>query len=90
MYNADPHNTDPDTPNSRAQASHRTAHLILIFANMFWIFLIMWTTWGIGAVMILGVTINHLITRYELALRRQATHADKDDEPDDDPRAPQT
>lgn len=57
-----------------------TANMILVFANVLWIFLAVWSTWGIGAVMVLGAVLNHLITRYETGLRRQAAGLDRQTE----------
>ncbi|MGH1416748.1 MAG: histidinol phosphate aminotransferase [Pelagimonas sp.] len=76
------HDSDPQTP-----VSYRTANLILVFVNLFWVFLVVWSTWGISAVLILGAVLNHLITRYEIGLRRRAADrhaADRDDDRDDD------
>ena len=49
---------------------YTTANLILIFVNMLWIFVWIWSAWGLGAVVILSAFLNHLITRLENARRR--------------------
>lgn len=46
-----------------------TANMILIFVNLLWIFIAIWSAWGLGAVLILGAVLNHLITRVEVARR---------------------
>ncbi len=81
------HDSDPQNP-----VSYRTANLILVFANLLWVLLVIWSTWGIGAVMIIGALLNHLITRYEFGLRRHAAGigdgCDQDSD-DDNPSQPQ-
>lgn len=71
------HDSDPQTP-----VSYRTANLTLVFVNLFWLLLVVWSTLGIGAVMIAGAIGNHLITRYEFAKRRHAAGVNR---PDNDP-----
>lgn len=51
-------------------ADYKSANLVLIFVNVFWIFLVLWSQYGLGAVAILGALLNHLITRLELRLSR--------------------
>lgn len=84
------HDADPRPSGPQVNGSNSVANLILIFANMIWIFLVIWSTWGIGAVMILGAALNHLITRYEFGLRREEAGINAQDDSDDDPRQPQT
>jgi uncharacterized membrane protein YecN with MAPEG domain len=54
-----------------------TANLILMFVNMLWIFVAVWTVWGIGPVLILGAILNHLIHRLEAARRRRDAGMDR-------------
>ncbi|EPX85409.1 hypothetical protein Salmuc_02790 [Salipiger mucosus DSM 16094] len=59
-------------PRSRMPApDYTTANLVLIFVNMLWIFGVIWVQFGLGAVVILGALLNHLITRLEYRLRQQ-------------------
>lgn len=51
---------------------YTTANLVLIFVNLLWIFGVVWSTWGIGAVLVLGAILNHLITRLRIARARRA------------------
>ncbi|MFZ7094032.1 histidinol phosphate aminotransferase [Primorskyibacter sp. 2E233] len=53
------------------------ANLILIFVNLMWIFTAVWSTWGLGPVLILAAILNHLITRLDLHKRRKAPGFDK-------------
>ncbi|SMX42515.1 histidinol phosphate aminotransferase [Maliponia aquimaris] len=48
---------------------YTTANLILIFVNLLWIFLALWSAWGLGPVLILGAFLNHGVTRIEAARR---------------------
>ncbi|MFY0623399.1 MAG: histidinol phosphate aminotransferase [Pelagimonas sp.] len=52
------------------------ANLILIFVNLIWVFVAIWSAWGLGPVVILAAGLNHLITRLEFAKRRRAIGAD--------------
>ena len=47
---------------------YTTANLILVFVNLLWIFGVVWSTLGIGAVILLGWALNLLI--YRLAIWR--------------------
>ncbi|MBN9885845.1 histidinol phosphate aminotransferase [Salipiger abyssi] len=48
-----------------------TPALVFLFINMLWIFAVLWVQWGLGAVLLLGLAVNHLITRLERRLRRR-------------------
>ncbi|MFW2543829.1 histidinol phosphate aminotransferase [Primorskyibacter sp. 2E107] len=50
-----------------------SANLVLIFVNLLWIFAVVWSSWGLGPVLVLGAILNHLITRLECHKRRQAS-----------------
>lgn len=39
------------------------ANMLLVYFNILWIFGVLWSTWGLGAVVVLAVVINHVITR---------------------------
>ncbi|MCT4558326.1 MAG: histidinol phosphate aminotransferase [Pelagimonas sp.] len=39
------------------------ANYLLIFMNLLWIFGVLWSTWGIVAVIIMGLALNHVISR---------------------------
>jgi hypothetical protein len=39
------------------------ANMLLVYFNILWIFGVIWSTWGLGAVVVLAVVINHIITR---------------------------
>jgi hypothetical protein len=54
---------------------YTAANLILIFVNVLWIFGVVWSTWGIGAVVILGLILNHLIGRLSV-VRADRARAD--------------
>ncbi|MDO6586233.1 histidinol phosphate aminotransferase [Salipiger sp. 1_MG-2023] len=41
---------------------YTTSALFFIFINMLWIFGVFWVNWGLEAVAIAGVIVNHLIT----------------------------
>lgn len=47
---------------------YRSASLVLIFINMLWIFGVIWTSWGLPAVMLAGLALNHAITRLDAFL----------------------
>ncbi len=42
---------------------YTNANLVLILVNLFWVFGVVWSTWGIGPVVILGLVLNHMINR---------------------------
>ncbi|SDY89033.1 histidinol phosphate aminotransferase [Citreimonas salinaria] len=42
---------------------YTNANLVLILMNLMWIFGVIWTYWGLFPVVVLGFTLNHLITR---------------------------
>lgn len=47
---------------------YTTSALFFIFINMLWIFGVIWISWGLGAVAITGVILNHLITMLDARL----------------------
>lgn len=47
---------------------YTTSALFFIFVNMLWIFGVLWVSWGLGAVAIAGVGVNHLITMLDTHL----------------------
>ncbi|MGR3375561.1 histidinol phosphate aminotransferase [Salipiger abyssi] len=48
-----------------------TPALVFLFINMLWIFGVLWVQWGLGAVLLAGLAVNHLITRLERRLTRR-------------------
>lgn len=50
---------------------HMTSALFFIFLNMLWIFGVLWVSWGLGAVAIAGVAVNHVITMLDNHLNGQ-------------------
>ncbi|APX23848.1 MAG: histidinol phosphate aminotransferase [Rhodobacteraceae bacterium] len=47
---------------------YTTSALFFIFINMLWIFGVIWISWGLGAVAIIGVILNHLISMLDARL----------------------
>ena len=41
---------------------YTSSPLFFLFINMLWIFGVIWVSWGLGAVALAGVAVNHLIT----------------------------
>ncbi|WP_417209508.1 histidinol phosphate aminotransferase [Antarctobacter sp.] len=56
--------------------NYMTVNMILIFVNLMWVFVVLWSYWGLGIVLILAVFLNHLITRIDLARRRRDAEFD--------------
>jgi hypothetical protein len=54
----------PDQHPKRVE-DYTTANLILIFVNLLWIFGVIWASFGLLPVILLGWGLNHLITRLE-------------------------
>jgi hypothetical protein len=48
---------------------YMTSNMVLIFMNLLWVFIVLWSAWGLGAVLILAALLNHLITRLAHARR---------------------
>lgn len=48
-----------------------TPALVFLFINMLWIFGVVWANWGLGAVALAGLALNHLITRLDRRLARR-------------------
>lgn len=51
--------------------NYMTANLVLIFVNLLWVFVALWTFWGFFPVLLIAVVLNHLITRIDIARRRR-------------------
>ena len=47
---------------------YTSSALFFIFINMLWIFGVIWISWGLGAVAIIGVILNHLISMLDARL----------------------
>lgn len=56
---------------------YMTANMILIFVNMLWIFVALWSYWGLGPVLIVAAVLNHLITRLGDMRRRRDGRFDR-------------
>ncbi|EEX16307.1 MAG: histidinol phosphate aminotransferase [Salipiger thiooxidans] len=56
---------------------YTSSALFFIFINMLWIFGVIWVHWGLGAVAIAGVGVNHLITMLDDRIKRDATAPDR-------------
>ena len=54
--------------------------MFFLFVNLFWVLTTLWSAWGMGAVLVVAAVLNHLITRYDMGLRRRA--AGMDSQPD--------
>ncbi|MBS0125112.1 histidinol phosphate aminotransferase [Thetidibacter halocola] len=61
---------------------YTTANLILIFVNLLWMFGILWSWLGIGAVLVAGAVINHMIARLEAVRARREAAMDRFGKPD--------
>ena len=46
---------------------YTAASLVLLFVNLLWIFGVIWAQFGLLAVMLCGLALNHLISRLEQA-----------------------
>lgn len=55
---------------------YTTANLVLIFMNLLWVFVALWSYLGLGMVLVLAALLNHLITRLDLARRRRESRWD--------------
>lgn len=44
---------------------YTTAALIMMGVNLTWIFFAIWAAWGLVPVLLLGLVLNHAITRFE-------------------------
>ncbi len=44
---------------------YMTANMILVFVNLLWIFVAIWSAWGLLPVVILSFALNHLVTRLD-------------------------
>ncbi len=51
---------------------YTTPALVMIFVNLLWIFGLLWSSWGLSAVLLLAAILNHAITRLELKRRRRS------------------
>ncbi|KUF10353.1 hypothetical protein [Pseudoponticoccus marisrubri] len=52
-------------------ADYTQASLVMLFVNLLWIFVALWSLFGIGPVLILAAVLNHLISRLERLRRRK-------------------
>lgn len=50
---------------------YMTANMILLFVNLLWIFVAIWSAWGLLPILVIGVALNHMITRLELYRRER-------------------
>lgn len=66
-----------DNKYPKAVEDYTTANLVLIFVNLLWIFVAMWSAWGIGPVLIAAAVMNHLITRLKVVRRRREARFDR-------------
>ncbi len=57
--------------------NYMTANMVLIFVNMLWIFVALWSYWGLGPVLIIAALINHLITRLDVLRRSRDDRFDR-------------
>lgn len=48
-----------------------TANMILLFVNLLWIFIAIWSAWGLLPILVIGAVLNHLITRLEYSRRQR-------------------
>ncbi|EIE52869.1 histidinol phosphate aminotransferase [Salipiger aestuarii] len=60
-----------DDRTRQSAPDYSTSALFFIFINMIWIFGVLWVSWGLGAVAIAGVIVNHLITMLDNRLNGQ-------------------
>ncbi|MFW2587806.1 histidinol phosphate aminotransferase [Sagittula sp. SSi028] len=44
---------------------YMTANMILLAVNLMWVFVAVWSVWGLAPVVLSAVALNHLITRLE-------------------------
>lgn len=56
---------------------YTTANMVLIFVNMLWIFVVIWSYWGLVPVLIAAACLNHLITRLDNARRSRDDRFDR-------------
>ena len=45
--------------------------LIMWGANLFWMLVVIWSVWGLSAVMITGLVLNTLVTQLERRIQRK-------------------
>ncbi|WP_370313855.1 histidinol phosphate aminotransferase [Sagittula sp.] len=50
---------------------YMTANMILLFVNLLWILVAIWSVWGLAPVILIAAILNHLITRLDQARRRR-------------------
>ncbi|MBP0483385.1 histidinol phosphate aminotransferase [Sagittula salina] len=50
---------------------YMTANMILLFVNLLWILIAIWSAWGMLPILVIAAVLNHLITRLELHLRQR-------------------
>ena len=56
----------PEAPN------YVNACLVMFGVNLAWIFTVIWAIWGLILVMVLGLVINHAMTRLQAAAQARA------------------
>ncbi|MBV7394010.1 histidinol phosphate aminotransferase [Mameliella sediminis] len=66
-----------DNRHPQSVEDYTTANMILIFVNLLWVFIAIWSYWGLGTVLLLALLLNHLITRLETTRRRRDARFDK-------------
>lgn len=50
---------------------YTTAALVLLLINLLWIFGAIWAIWGFAPVILLGLVLNHMITRLQVVRARR-------------------
>jgi len=53
---------------------YMTANMVLVFVNLLWIFVAIWSAWGFLSVVIVALVLNHLITRLDEFRRARDGH----------------
>ncbi|WP_425074920.1 histidinol phosphate aminotransferase [Sagittula sp. S175] len=44
---------------------YMTANMILLFVNLLWIFVAVWSAWGLLPILVIAAVLNHLISRLD-------------------------
>ena len=55
----------------RRVEDYTTTALVMAFVNLIWVFFLIWSVWGFGAVLLTGVLLNHFITLLERRRHRR-------------------
>ena len=61
-----------DNRTRQSAPDYTSPALLFLFINMLWIFGVIWVSWGLGAVALAGVAVNHLITLLDRRLNGAA------------------